>query len=667
MNTLSKYNRKYYQGFMWIVLLLCCIMPIKFAFALDAECAEVKIVIEQKLSFERQAFDAHMVINNGLAGSVLKDIRVQLLFTDKDNRAVIATQDANNDGATFFYYVKSLSGINDINGSGQINTKTNAEIHWLIIPSFGAAEFDNTLYYIGAKVTYNLNGQETTVEVIPDYVVVKPQPLLTLDYFMPKDVYGDDPFTPEIEPAIPFTLGVRVKNDGRGTSYKTTIDSAQPKIVENKQNLLVDFTILDGYIDDQAVGKSLLLDFGDIEGNTAKVGRWNMVTSLSGKFVDFKATFTHADTLGGSVTSLLKAVNSHTLIHDVKVDLPDRDHITDFLALDGDVIRVYESEGQNTEVSDQSPNAVLTKVGKETNLTFPTVQGLVYIKIPDPNAGKQALNNVKRSDGKVLPTENIWLSKTRNDDLSWSYFINLFDTDTTGSYKLYESEVKEDKPVINEYSVVKGARYSLSELLPEDYYFEANKSYIVNFIGNAVATYSCSGVLNFDQQIKSCKVGLSKDYSFDRNIFMPSRSGVLHDDNTFTGNIYVSANQTKVIKVVVVPVDMDNSLTNTVSVTKGVKYSLHDLLPKKYNFEAGKSYLIKLSGDPVASYYCPGETNLDQKTKLCKTGLTRNYSFDSEIFVPSTSGILDNGSLFIGNIYMSAYYDGIIKVIVIPL
>ena len=35
------------------------------ALAQDALCAEVKIVIEQKLSLERQAFDARMVIRNG--------------------------------------------------------------------------------------------------------------------------------------------------------------------------------------------------------------------------------------------------------------------------------------------------------------------------------------------------------------------------------------------------------------------------------------------------------------------------------------------------------------------------------------------------------------------------------------------------------------------------
>ena len=38
------------------------------------------------------------------------------------------------------------------------------------------------MYYIGAKVTYTLAGETTTVDVTPDYVVVRPQPLLVLTF-----------------------------------------------------------------------------------------------------------------------------------------------------------------------------------------------------------------------------------------------------------------------------------------------------------------------------------------------------------------------------------------------------------------------------------------------------------------------------------------------------
>ena len=44
----------------------------------DAVCAEVKIVIEQKFSMERQAFDAKMVVTNGLADQKLENVSIEL-------------------------------------------------------------------------------------------------------------------------------------------------------------------------------------------------------------------------------------------------------------------------------------------------------------------------------------------------------------------------------------------------------------------------------------------------------------------------------------------------------------------------------------------------------------------------------------------------------------
>ena len=435
--TLLKYGKGFCHMLTLLAFLFCSILPVRSAFAQDVECAEVKIVIEQKLSFERQAFDARMLIKNGLDAN-LKNIRVELVFTDKDNQPVEVTQKTEDSQAKFFYRTDSLSGVDDINGTGQIAAKSNADIHWMIIPAFGAAQDKDTLYNIGAKLTYELNGQETTVDVVPDYVVVKPQPLLTLDYFLPGEVYGDDPFTAEEETPEPFTLGVRIRNDGKGISYHTVIDSAQPKIVENKKNLLVDFSILGSYINNQPADKSLLLNFGDIAGGASTVGRWNMIASLSGTFTDFKATFTHADTLGGAVTSLLKATNTHSLIHDVKADLPDSDDVTDFLARDGDVVRLYESSGLNSDVSEQSSQALMQAGDKGYQLSFPATKGFVYAKVADPFQGSRQPDDVVRSDGKHLLSDNVWLSKSRNKDMSWSYYVNVFDSDSTGQYSLFK-------------------------------------------------------------------------------------------------------------------------------------------------------------------------------------------------------------------------------------
>jgi len=153
---------------------------------------------------------------------------------------------------------------------------------------------------VGATLTYTIGGEDHVTEVTPDYIFVKPMPELTLDYFLPTDVYGDDAFTHEIEPSIPFNLGVRVSNSGAGVARSLKIDSAQPKIVENEQGLLIGFVIEGSAVNGQAATPSLLADFGDIAPNASGVARWIMTCSLSGKFVEFTAEYSHSDELGGN-------------------------------------------------------------------------------------------------------------------------------------------------------------------------------------------------------------------------------------------------------------------------------------------------------------------------------------------------------------------------------
>jgi hypothetical protein len=107
---------------------------------------------------------------------------------------------------------------------------------------------------------------------------------------------------------------VRVKNNGAATAKRLKIDSAQPKIVENNQGLLINFLLLDSFVNDAPVQNSMLIDFGDVAGNTSKMGRWNMATTLAGKFTEFTARFSHSDELGGALTSIMQATNAHLLI-----------------------------------------------------------------------------------------------------------------------------------------------------------------------------------------------------------------------------------------------------------------------------------------------------------------------------------------------------------------
>ncbi len=447
----SKHHKRRRIHNLWAVprgllVAIVCTLFVPVAHAADPVCARVKIEIQQELTIERQGFDAMMKITNGLDTTTLENVDITVNFKDEPGNSVRATSDPNDTTASFFIRVDTMDGISNVSGLGTVAPSSIAEIHWLIIPAPGAGGTVPTgkLYFVGATLKYTVGGKAEQVDVTPDFIYVKPLPLLNLDYFLTQDVNGDDPLTPEIEPIEPFTLGVRIKNVGAAPAKNVKIDSAQPKIVENIQGLLIGFKIIGSFLNDQPASPSLLIPFGDIPANGSSVGRWQMTSTLMGKFIDFTATFSHADELGGAVTSIIPpdGIKTHLLIRDVKVDLAGRDNVRDFLALDGSVLRVYESSGLDTLVSDLSSYSVLTNSGTNASgealygLTSPSSAGLMYVSLPDPFNGSKILSRVTRADGKTIAPENIWISKKRNADHSLSYSINLFDANSPGIYTL---------------------------------------------------------------------------------------------------------------------------------------------------------------------------------------------------------------------------------------
>jgi len=408
--------------------------------AADTVCAKVKIEIAQQMTFERQAFDAHMQISNGLTTVSLQDVNIEVLFTDENKNPVRATSNPDDPDALFFIKIESMEGIDNVSGTGAVAPSTTADIHWLIIPA-PASVVDypqGALYYVGARLSYSLNGEENSTTVTPDYINVKPLPLLSLDYFLPEEVYGDDPFTAEEEPSVPFSLGVRIANNGQGVAGDVKIDSAQVKITDNDQGLAVDFFITGTEVNGEVAPDSLLLRFGDLAAGSTAIGRWLMTCSLSGRFTEFDAQFIHSDDLGGELTSIIEEINQHFLVRDVLVDLPGRDTVRDFLGRDGVSYTVYESDAGISAVSDMSDNVAITHdggSGLETvyTLKIPPTEGFIYFTFDDPEQGSKIIKEIVRSDGKVIKPDNAWLAKKRVD-ADWSYSANVFDFNTSGTY-----------------------------------------------------------------------------------------------------------------------------------------------------------------------------------------------------------------------------------------
>lgn len=425
-----------------LAVLLGVVVP---SAAQETVCSVVRIEIAQELTLERQAFDAHMRITNGLDTTSLENIEINVWFLDADGNAVLASSDPDNSEAAFFITQDESSGISGgIDGNGTIGPGAQADIYWLIIPAPGAGgeSASGRLFQVGATLSYNYGGESETVEVAPDFIQVRPMPRLSLDYFLPDEVLGDDPLTPQQELPVPFPLAVRVKNSGFGPANDMAIESAQPEIVDNDQGLLINFELLNTQVNDGDVVNSLLAEFGDLPPGESSTAIWTMLVSLYGHFVSFQADYYHSDSLGGELTSLIDRVDTHTLVGLVKNDLPGRDGRRDFLARPngGDSLALFESSGADTPAEDVSSQSALELVEQSAvdriyELSFPDQPGPVYSRLSDPTGGDGEISAVWRSDGKQLLPVNYWIRPSKVDG-EWVSQLHVFDVNSTGQYRI---------------------------------------------------------------------------------------------------------------------------------------------------------------------------------------------------------------------------------------
>jgi beta propeller repeat protein len=429
---------KYFYNFFFAFAVFFCLSSA--AYAADTACAKVVMDIPLELTIERVAFDAKLVLTNNLFEIPLEDIRVDVEIADADG----VRKDE-----IFFISKPTTSNVNAVDGTGIVEPQTRAEVHWLIIPSPGSGGEtpDGIYYFVGATLSYTVSGLEQTIPIYPDRITVKPMPQLYLDYFTPFRVYGDNPFTTEAEPPVPYELAVRVLNDGFGPANSLKIASAQPIIRENNQGLLVDFQLLGASVKDSPVSPTLTVDMGTVSAKSGSTAYWKMISSLSGRIEEFDVTFSHASELGGELTSLLRETNPHYLVHRIKATQPGRDSLLDFLAdstTDDDELpdSIFESEypdGTTELTAAQSPVTVVSFVSPPASPTpeSPSVMiqldlstnpdGWVYASTDDPSQGLVKLVDVIRSDGMHLDPNNFWTDTGLDKDYQPIHTLQFVD------------------------------------------------------------------------------------------------------------------------------------------------------------------------------------------------------------------------------------------------
>jgi uncharacterized membrane protein YgcG len=423
----------------------------------DVVDAKVKVEITQHLVLTRSAFSGTLDIDDDSSDD-LTDLSVNLDFTD-----------SNGNDATdkFFLETPVLTNINAIDGTGTLPANTDGSVLYTIIPDDDAVSYTPETFEVGGTLSYMDNGQQITVQLVPSPITVYPQASLNLQYFWQRDVYSDDPFTPQVEPAEPADVGVLVQNVGYGAANNLSITSSQPVIVENDKGLLINFTIIGTSVNGDAVSPSLEADLGTLEPGQYATAIWELESTLQGHWEDFTATFEHDDALGGAETSLINSVTIYNLIHTVDVNdstnPADNDTIPDFLANEDTTgtsmvpDSLYTSNGSVYSVTDESAtaNEEVTSTNNGTvdvSLSYTSDGGWDYIDIPNLEPGL-VLTGVQRSDGtNITVGYNAWTTDRIFEDgsFSYSYDFHMLDESSAGpvTYTLVYQEADTTPPAI---------------------------------------------------------------------------------------------------------------------------------------------------------------------------------------------------------------------------
>ncbi|MBN8597234.1 MAG: hypothetical protein J0L78_06130 [Planctomycetes bacterium] len=402
-------------------------------------CAQVKIKIDQELALTRDAFNATLEIENNGTSDPLTAVNAEVVI--KDENGVDATD-------LFALQDPIATGFGGSPGSRSVAPKSVGSLKWLIVPSKDAAPTEPKKYSVSGSFTYTVNGETIRVPLYPADITVLPNPSLKLKYFLEKEVFSDDPFTPETEPSVPFSLGLLIENNGAGAAKAVQITSAQPEIIENKKGLLIDFKIIATELNSNPMTPSLQVQFGDIGPGQRKIAQFFMTSSLMGKFTTFKATFENLNGLGKPGLSIIDSVDVFPATHVVKaeddtlpdfltdqtadpINMPDHVHLST-----GPVMTVVPVRTFDMAIDSATQSARVAAAVAPTSYC--------YFRIPDPFGATLVLTEVRRSDGKIIKLgANAWQTSKINRDGEGGVpagtperYVHIFDQAGTGSYRL---------------------------------------------------------------------------------------------------------------------------------------------------------------------------------------------------------------------------------------
>ncbi len=380
-------------------------------------CASVTLKISQQMTLTRQAFRGYLTVFNGHESKPIQDLRLNLVVRDTEGNIATSHEfQINPESLDGFTGALSLSEGWDLAPS----TTGNATV--IFIPSRFAAPDEEKVYSFGGSITYvdPYNDMRVTRTLYPVELTVRPTPELELTYFLQRDVYGDDPLTPDVvEPSVPAEFALLINNVGAGDAKDVKMITAQPEIIENEKGLAIEFEFLSSQLNGGekvlSLGNGMASEFGDIAAYSTAYAQWWLQSSLLGHFVDYDVSVNHLTSYGNPDLSLITDVRILELIHGftpetAQADLPLRGFLVNEVSDSEDMPdMIYFTNGDTRE---EVANGAATIVGVNDNeykLTVNGAEGWCYGKVADLTAGRRKLSRVVReSDGAELPVDNFW-------------------------------------------------------------------------------------------------------------------------------------------------------------------------------------------------------------------------------------------------------------------
>ncbi|GFR43029.1 hypothetical protein Agub_g4033, partial [Astrephomene gubernaculifera] len=437
-----------------------------------ATCARVVVQLSQQLVLTRQAFEASLQLDNSGGASSLSNVTVQLTAWVKDTGEAA--------GNAFAVGLPTVEGMTTDASGLVLPAGGVSSMRWLLVPREAAALQADTWYYVGGQVTY-IPGPGLPAEVLPlepADVRVSPEGRLEVRYYIEKDVQGDNPFTPAVEPSVPAALVTLLHNVGSGVARGVAMQSLQPKIVENDKGLMISFNIVNVTVNGRPAPAALQASVGDMQPGSTSMVQWWITASLQGTFSGINATFSSRNPLNDPTLSTVTNVTLYDLLHLVHLGGAADDGLPDMLvsaqsgstipaaihsSRDGAILPVsVVPSAALTNISTGGPSGALTLTIRVdgTQLTAPPVSaggstgsGWQYLRISSPPALQPSSDWVLRTATATSAASAIVGTADSNSIVDLSLPYNAW-----ASYQVYGSQT-----AVQDYVHVLYNGYSLTQ------------------------------------------------------------------------------------------------------------------------------------------------------------------------------------------------------------